>query len=300
MKQGSLRSSAYAVLTAFIWGTAFVAQSVGAEHVPPLAFNAARSVIAFVFLLVLCAVMRSGRRRKGQAASVTRSRKDLLLGGFWCGLTLGLASFLQQKGLDTTSPGKAGFITALYVVLVPLLGVFFGRRPGVKLGICACISLAGLYLLCLAGHDTLTLTGGEWMLLLCSLLFAFQIMLVDHYSPRLDGVQLSFAEFFATAVLSTIFMFVFETPTFAQIQGAAVSIAYCGILSSGVAYTLQIVGQKELDPTIASMAMCMESVFSALAGWLILGQTLSGVELAGCALMFAAIIGAQIPEKVRS
>ena len=160
--------------------------------------------------------------------------------------------------------------------------------------------MAGLYLLCLAGHDTLTLTGGEWMLLLCSLLFAFQIMLVDHYSPRLDGVQLSFAEFFATAVLSTIFMFVFETPTFAQIQGAAVSIAYCGILSSGVAYTLQIVGQKELDPTIASMAMCMESVFSALAGWLILGQTLSGVELAGCALMFAAIIGAQIPEKVRS
>ena len=125
-------------------------------------------------------------------------------------------------------------------------------------------------------------------------------MLVDHYSPRLDGVQLSFAEFFATAVLSTIFMFVFETPTFAQIQGAAVSIAYCGILSSGVAYTLQIVGQKELDPTIASMAMCMESVFSALAGWLILGQTLSGVELAGCALMFAAIIGAQIPEKVRN
>ena len=110
MKQGSLRSSAYAVLTALIWGTAFVAQSVGAEHVPPLAFNAARSVIAFVFLLVLCAVMRSGRRRKGQAASVTRSRKDLLLGGFWCGLTLGLASFLQQKGLDTTSPGKAGFI----------------------------------------------------------------------------------------------------------------------------------------------------------------------------------------------
>ena len=162
------------------------------------------------------------------------------------------------------------------------------------------LGLAGLYLLCLAGHDTLTLTGGEWMLLLCSLLFAFQIMLVDHYSPRLDGVQLSFAEFFATAVLSTIFMFVFETPTFAQIQGAAVSIAYCGILSSGVAYTLQIVGQKELDPTIASMAMCMESVFSALAGWLILGQTLSGVELAGCALMFAAIIGAQIPEKVRS
>ena len=145
--------------------------------------------------------------------------------------------------------------------------------------------------------DTLTLTGGEWMLLLCSLLFAFQIMLVDHYSPRLDGVQLSFAEFFATAVLSTIFMFVFETPTFAQIQGAAVSIAYCGILSSGVAYTLQIVGQKALDPTIASLAMCLESVFSALAGWLILGETLSTTELCGCGLMFAAIVASQLPDK---
>lgn len=227
-----LRNTLLLLLGALIWGTAFVAQSVGSGYVGPYTFLAARSWLACAFLIVLV--------------------------------------------------------------------VFFGRRPGVKLGICACISLAGLYLLCLAGHDTLTLTGGEWMLLLCSLLFAFQIMLVDHYSPRLDGVQLSFAEFFATAVLSTIFMFVFETPTFAQIQGAAVSIAYCGILSSGVAYTLQIVGQKELDPTIASMAMCMESVFSALAGWLILGQTLSGVELAGCALMFAAIIGAQIPEKVRS
>ncbi len=206
---------------------------------------------------------RAGLLRRGKARKAYPgvpfwiNGRMLLRGGVFCGIALFAASAAQQIGIGTTSTAKAGFLTALYVVLVPLLGVFFGRRPGVKLGICACISLAGLYLLCLAGHDTLTLTGGEWMLLLCSLLFAFQIMLVDHYSPRLDGVQLSFAEFFATAVLSTIFMFVFETPTFAQIQGAAVSIAYCGILSSGVAYTLQIVGQKELDPTIASMAMCM-------------------------------------------
>ena len=146
MKQGSLRSSAYAVLTAFIWGTAFVAQSVGAEHVPPLAFNAARSVIAFVFLLVLCAIMRAGRRRKGQAASITRSRKDLLLGGFWCGLTLGLASFLQQKGLDTTSPGKAGFITALYIVLVPIFGIFLKKRVPKAVWVSVLLAVTGLYL----------------------------------------------------------------------------------------------------------------------------------------------------------
>ena len=242
----------------------------------PYTFLAARSWLACAFLIVLVLLRRGKARKADPGVPFWINGRMLLRGGVFCGIALFAASAAQQVGIGTTSTAKAGFLTALYVVLVPLLGVFFGRRPGVKLGICACVSLAGLYLLCLAGHDTLTLTGGEWMLLL------------------------SFAEFFATAVLSTIFMFVFETPTFAQIQGAAVSIAYCGILSSGVAYTLQIVGQKELDPTIASMAMCMESVFSALAGWLILGQTLSGVELAGCALMFAAIIGAQIPEKVRS
>ena len=297
MKNPKVRQVVLPLITALIWGSAFVTQSLSAAHLGCFSFNALRAIPAVLVLLVLLAVMQRIHPREKYSAEEKRA---LLRGGLVCGAFLALAINLQQFGMGTTSAGKAGFITALYVVLVPLLGVFFGRRPGVKLGICACISLAGLYLLCLAGHDTLTLTGGEWMLLLCSLLFAFQIMLVDHYSPRLDGVQLSFAEFFATAVLSTIFMFVFETPTFAQIQGAAVSIAYCGILSSGVAYTLQIVGQKELDPTIASMAMCMESVFSALAGWLILGQTLSSVELAGCALMFAAIIGAQIPEKVRS
>ena len=257
-----LRNTLLLLLGALIWGTAFVAQSVGSGYVGPYTFLAARSWLACAFLIVLVLLRRGKARKADPGVPFWINGRMLLRGGVFCGIALFAASAAQQIGIGTTSTAKAGFMTA--------------------------------------GHDTLTLTGGEWMLLLCSLLFAFQIMLVDHYSPRLDGVQLSFAEFFATAVLSTIFMFVFETPTFAQIQGAAVSIAYCGILSSGVAYTLQIVGQKELDPTIASMAMCMESVFSALAGWLILGQTLSGVELAGCALMFAAIIGAQIPEKVRS
>ena len=294
-----LRNTLLLLLGALIWGTAFVAQSVGSGYVGPYTFLAARSWLACAFLIVLVLLRRGKARKADPGVPFWINGRMLLRGGVFCGIALFAASAAQQIGIGTTSTAKAGFLTALYVVLVRCWGCSLGGAGG-QTGNLRLHQLAGLYLLCLAGHDTLTLTGGEWMLLLCSLLFAFQIMLVDHYSPRLDGVQLSFAEFFATAVLSTIFMFVFETPTFAQIQGAAVSIAYCGILSSGVAYTLQIVGQKELDPTIASMAMCMESVFSALAGWLILGQTLSGVELAGCALMFAAIIGAQIPEKVRS
>ena len=198
MKQGSLRSSAYAVLTAFIWGTAFVAQSVGAEHVPPLAFNAARSVIAFVFLLVLCAVMRSGRRRKGQAASVTRSRKDLLLGGFWCGLTLGLASFLQQKGLDTTSPGKAGFITALYIVLVPIFGIFLKKRVPKAVWVSVLLAVTGLYCLCIT--ESFTVAPGDLCVMLCAFVFTAQILLVDHFVTVVDGVELSCCQFFCHGV----------------------------------------------------------------------------------------------------
>lgn len=178
-------------------------------------------------------------------------------------------------------------------------GIFLGKRSGVKLWVCVAVSVVGLYLLCLAGRDTLGLTGGEWQLLLCAVLFTLQILLVNHFSPRLDGVQLSFAQFFIVSVLSTVCMFVFEQPTPQQFAGAAVSVLYCGIMSSGVAYTLQIIGQRELDPTIASLAMCLESVFSALAGGLLLGQTLSDAELAGCVLMFGAIVASQLPDRRR-
>ena len=218
----------------------------------------------------------------------------------FCGIALFAASAAQQMGIGTTSTAKAGFLTALYVVIVPVLGLFAGRRPGAKLWVCVAVSVAGLYLLCMAGRDTLSLTGGEWQLLLCALLFSIQIVLVGHFGPQLDGVQLSFAEFLTTSVLSTIFMFIFESPDPAQLAGAAVSILYCGILSSGVGYTLQIIGQKDLDPTIASLAMCLESVFSALAGWLVLRQTLTTVETLGCCLMFAAIVGAQLPGRKKA
>lgn len=299
MDKNQMRNTLLLVGAAFIWGTAFVAQSVGSGYVGPYTFLASRSWLACVFLLGLMAVLRKMGKTNSAAQGFWQNKPVLIKGGICCGVALFAASAAQQMGIGTTSTAKAGFMTALYVVLVPVAGIFLGSRPGVKLWCCVAASVVGLYLLCLAGRDTLSLTGGEWQLLLCAFLFTAQILLVNHFSPKLDGIQMSFAQFFVVAVLSTVFMFVFETPTLAQLRGAAVSIAYCGIMSSGVAYTLQIVGQKALDPTIASLAMCLESVFSALAGWLILGETLSAAELCGCGLMFAAIVASQLPEKKR-
>ena len=294
-----LRNTLLLVFAALIWGTAFVAQSVGSGYMGPYTFLASRSWLACAFLLGLMAVRRVGQRRAGRRLPFWLHGKTLAVGGALCGVALFAASAAQQMGIGTTSTAKAGFMTALYVVLVPVCGIFLGSRPGPKLWACVAVSVVGLYLLCLAGRDSLALTGGEWQLLLCAFLFTLQILLVNHFSPRLDGIQLSFAQFFTVSVLSTVFMFVFEQPTPEQFAGAAVSVLYCGIMSSGVAYTLQIVGQQELDPTIASLAMCLESVFSALAGWLVLGQTLSDTELAGCVLMFAAIVVSQLPDKKR-
>ena len=300
MDKKQLRNTLLLVCAAFIWGTAFVAQSVGSGYMGAFTFLASRSWLACIFLMGLLFVRRGGQKKRGSGLPFWLHGKTLVLGGICCGTALFAASAAQQFGIGTTSTAKAGFMTALYVVLVPIASIFFGSRPGVKMWCCVAASVVGLYLLCLAGRGSLSLTGGEWQLLLCAFLFALQIMLVNHFSPKLDGIQLSFVQFFTVAVLSTIFMFIFETPTPDQFRDAAISVAYCGIMSSGVAYTLQIVGQKELDPTIASLAMCLESVFSALAGWLILGETLSATELCGCILMFAAIVASQLPEKKKA
>lgn len=300
MKNTQLRNTLLLMLCAFIWGTAFVAQDVGSDYLGAYSFLMGRSWLACVFLLALVLVRRGIQKRRDPCAPFWfGDRRVLIAGALCCGTALFAASAAQQLGIATTGTAKAGFMTALYVVMVPACGILFGRRPGLKLWLCVAASVAGLYLLCLAGRASLSLTGGEWLLLLCALLFTVQILFVNRFSPRLDGVQLSLGEFLVVAVLSTIFMFIFEHPTAEQFRGAAVSIAYCGIMSSGVAYTLQIVGQKNLDPTIASLAMCLESVFSAIAGWLILGQTLSATEIAGCALMFAAIVVSQLPNPHR-
>ena len=300
MDTKQLRNTLLLMGCSFIWGTAFVAQSVGGGYMGAYTFLAGRSWLACVFLLGLMGARRANQRRKGVRVPFFLQRKTLVIGGLCCGTALFAASVAQQMGIPGTTTAKAGFLTALYVVLVPVCGIFAGKKPGVKLCCCVAASVVGLYLLCMAGHDSLRLSGSEWLLLLCALLFTGQILLVNHFSPKLDGIQLSFVQFLVVSVLSTVGMFLFEHPTVQQFRDAAVSILYCGIMSSGVAYTLQIEGQKDLDPTIASLAMCLESVFSALAGWLILHQTLTPTELTGCALMFAAIVASQLPEKKRA
>ncbi len=282
---------------AFIWGTAFVAQSVGSDYMGPYTFLASRSWLACAFLLGLMAVLRKmGRTNTAAEPGFGRTKRcwsRAVFSAVWrcCGVRRAADGHWHDQH------GKAGFMTALYVVLVPVAGFFWAAAPASSCGAAWWSVWWGCICSALAGRDTLSLTGGEWQLLLCAALFTLQIMLVNHFSPQLDGIQLSFMQFLVVSVLSTIFAFVFEAPSPDQFRGAAVSIAYCGIMSSGVAYTLQIVGQKELDPTIASLAMCLESVFSALAGWLILGETLSATELCGCALMFGAIVVSQLPEK---
>ena len=282
---------------AFIWGTAFVAQSVGAEYVPALAFNAARSIIAFVFLLILCLILRQVRRSRGKPATSTRSRKDLLTGGFCCGTALALASFFQQKGLETTSSGKAGFITACYIIIVPVIGIFHKKKCSPFIWIAVILSLCGLYLLCLTPGEGFAIGKGELLVLICAVLFSLHILVIDHFSPLVDGVKMSCIQFLVCGILSGLPALLFESPDLAGILAAKVPILYAGVMSCGVAYTLQIIGQKNMNPTVASLILSLESCISVLAGWILLGQKLSIKEIIGCVIMFCAIVLAQLPQK---
>ncbi|MDO5702094.1 MAG: DMT family transporter [Lachnospiraceae bacterium] len=294
-----LRSSLILLLGAMIWGFAFVSQSVGAKYVGTNTFLAIRSWIAVVFLIPVILIADSIRAKTGQKADapVTKTRKRLyILGGMLCGTALFLASAAQQAGIAHTTTAKAGFITALYVVLVPVFSIFLGRPPAVRIWLCVALGLVGLYLLCMKGGSggVFSMGKGDLLMLLCAALFSVQILLVNHFSGLLDGIKLSFLEMLTEAVIATVCLFIFEHPTREALIAAAPALLYAGVMSSGVAYTLQIVGQKGLDPTIASLIMCLESVFSAIGGWMLLGQTLTLRELAGCALMFAAIVLSQV------
>lgn len=283
------------VLAAAIWGTAFVAQSVGAEYVGPLTFLMARSWIGAAFLIPVIMVRdrlllsHTGENEKPRNKT---QLKTLLAGGVVTGTALFLAALSQQVGISGTTTAKAGFITAQYVVIVPILSVFFGKKVGKKIWGCVMLAVVGLYFLCMTG--SFSLNRADALMLLCAFLFGVQIMAVNYYSPRVDTVRLSCLQFLVEAVLSTIFMLFLEPFDAAAFRPALFSILYAGVMSSGVAFTLQIVAQKKLDPTVASIAMSLESVFSALAGWIILHQTLTPLELCGCALMFAAIVLSQI------
>lgn len=289
-----LKNASMLILTAFIWGTAFVAQSVGMDFLEPFTFNGVRSLIGGIVLLPCIFLIRRINARAGEPEREEGTRKDLIVGGILCGLLLFAASSLQQIGIVYTTAGKAGFITAFYIVIVPVLGVFLHKRIGWKVWTAVVMALAGLYFLCMT--EKLTVGKGDLYIFLCALIFSVHILVIDHFSPRVDGVKMSCIQFFTCGIVSLIPMFVWETPRVDNLLAGWVPLLYAGVLSCGVAYTLQVVGQKNVNPAIASLLLSLESCFSVLAGWLILGERLSTREFAGCILMFAAIILAQLPE----
>ena len=279
-------------LTALIWGIAFVAQSVGMEYVGPYTFTSVRFIIGGIVLLPV--IVMTEKKNNGDVSALFR-QKALWLGGGLCGLALCVASCLQQIGIGYTTVGKAGFITAMYIVIVPILGIFLKKKTGLLVWISVALAAAGLYFLCMT--ESLSMGSGDLYVLACALVFSVHILLIDHFSPQINGVALSSVQFFVSGILAGCMALIWEQPDPNAILCAWAPILYAGILSSGVGYTLQIIGQNGVDPTVASLILSLESVFSVLAGWVLLGQTLSMRELMGCGLMAVAIVLAQLPSK---
>lgn len=312
VKTHKLRNTFFLFLTAMIWGAAFVAQSVSMDYIGPFTFICLRSVIGGLFLIPVIIVL-DGIRKKSQneSADVVNSEnilhieteekqrlswknKQLIEGGIVCGIFLFFANCFQQTGIQYTTVGKAGFITTFYIIIVPLIGLFFKKYCGILTWIGVVIALAGLYFLCIT--QKLTIQRGDALILCCSVLYAGQILAIDHYNPFVDGVKMSCIQFLTGGILGAVFMLLFENPSIAMILSAGGPILYTGIMSTGVGYTLQIVGQKGLNPTVAALILSLESVFSALSGYVFLHQVLTTRELIGCVLMFIAIVLAQLPD----
>lgn len=325
MKPNKVRNTILLLIASFIWGTTFVAQSKGGDALGPITFNTVRSFIGCMVLIPVILIMDRVRDHKERTAlgeysqsdvateciqvpdsgamanTKQGSRKQLILGGIICGTVLFVASILQQVGIYLGTPvGKAGFLTACYIVLVPIFGMLFKRKCGLNIWIGVLIAVAGLYFLCIKGELTLQLS--DLLCICCAVVFSFQILAIDHYSPLVDGVRLSFVQFLTSGVLGILPSIFVEARVdwglwlgaFASAE-AWYSLLYAGVLSSGVAYTFQILGQEGLNPTVASLVMSLESVFSVIAGAIVLKEYLSTRELLGCALVFAAVVLAQIP-----
>ncbi len=293
MRTNQLKSSLLLLLTAAIWGVAFVAQSVGMDYIGPFTFNAIRSLIGGLALIPCIWLMN--REKPKEKNPSPHGRKNLWIGGACCGVALAVASSLQQMGIQYTSVGKAGFITALYIVIVPLLGIFLKKRVPILVWAAVALAVVGMYLLCMT--DGFSIGKGDLFVMACAVCFSIHILVIDYFSPKVDGVKMSCIQFLLCGVLCAVPMLVWERPVLSQILAAWMPLLYAGVLSCGVGYTLQIVGQRNLDPTVASLILSLESVISVLAGWAILGQKLTVRELIGCVLVFCAIILAQLPQK---
>jgi len=285
------------MLTATVlWGVAFSAQSRGMDFVHPMLFTALRSIVGVTALLVVIGIfdlVKFGKLTLWGSAATPQERRELLAGGWWCGLVITLASVCQQAGLKYTTAGKTGFLTALYIVIVPLLGIFFKRKPTLILWISVILALSGSYLLC-GGLGTIN--RGEWFVIACAVIYSIHIMVIDRYAGKCDCVRLSCIQFMAATVLAAAGVLIFREPwSGSGIVNSLPFWMFCGIGSSAVAFTLQMVAQKYLHPVTATLLMSLESVFAVLGGWLFLHEMLSARELAGCGVIFSAIILSQLP-----
>lgn len=293
--RGKTINSLLLVFTALIWGSAFVAQSVGMDYTGPFTFNSVRSLLGGLVLLPVIGVMRRRNMGSGKKASDGAGRKVLIAGGLCCGVLLAAASSLQQIGIKYTTAGKAGFITTLYILIVPVFGLFLGKKAGARTWLGVALAVAGMYFLCIT--EGFSISKGDFYVLLCAVLFSGHILLIDYFSPRTDGVCLSCIQFFVCALLCAVPAAIFEHPQAAAVLDAWLPLIYAGVLSCGVGYTLQVIAQKNTDPAVASLLLSLESVFSVIAGGIILGERLSARETLGCVLVFAAVILAQLPER---
>lgn len=308
MSSIKIKHSLLLVLAALIWGIAFVAQSVGGDACGPYTFNGIRSILGGIILIPVIIILDKTGLSKS-TPNDKESRKTLLIGGTLCGICLCLGSNVQQLGLYLgASAGKAGFLTACYILIVPILGIFLKKKCGINIWIGVVLTLIGLYLLCFDG--SLAFKTADLLLLSCAFFFAIHILVIDYFSPKVDGIKMSCIQFFVCGIITAVPMFIFDMGhSFANISTWAIALTslntwipifYAGFLSCGVAYTLQIVGQPGLNPTVASLILSMESVFAVISGWLILGETMGIRELAGCGLIFVAIVLAQMPDKKKS
>ena len=288
------------LLAAFIWGTSFVAQSVGMESVEAFTFNGIRMFLGCAALLPLIVFMQI-RKRKNDTRTEAEKKKQAavqLKSGVICGVILYCASSFQQFAFNYSTPGKIGFITALYMLLVPVFGLALKQRPRLFVWFAVLMGCVGAYLLCVDAE--MTIGKGELLTLACAVFYAIHILYIDSVVDKVDGVLLSFTQFVVVGVISAVCMLIFETPQAENIQAAMVPMLYSGIMSSGIAYTLQIIGQKHTQPAVASLLMCLESVFAVLSGWVILHEALTGREILGCVIMFVAIILTNLPERKKT
>ncbi len=302
----TLRQSFLLFLTAVIWGVALVAQSAGMEYLGPFTYNGVRSVLGGMVLLPCIALLNKIQAAKPDTAegssvegrNIKKSGKELAAGGMCCGFILFAASNFQQFGIQYTTVGKAGFITAMYILIVPILGLLVHKKAGLQVWIGVVFGIAGLYLLCMT--DSFSLEKGDALVLICAFIFSLHILVIDHFSQRVDGIKMSCIQFWVCGILSLFCSFLFERPDLQSICDAWLPVCYGGIMSCGVAYTLQIVGQKDMNPTVASLILSLESVVAAAAGFLLLGQAMSLRELVGCLMMVMAITSAQLPERKKT